>query len=229
MPNSRFEDEERLSSENQIGLQVSVGAGGLVIAIIVFILALDYPDIRGLPSQAILSLLGVTTVAFFTAATFYLKGSNPYGDELPPNVEQDENLARMKALNIQGDVFYAIGLLSLFFVTPLLYFFQGVFLASSITTFFIIISWIALFSEGVGLFAWKIIVFSIVSVFKRKVQKKEKDSESRSEKHLKYLHWCNISKVARHDWKFDLLLKLFLHVILIVFMARSIAFAMGIF
>jgi hypothetical protein len=160
--------EEYRIQENQVALQAAVQTGGIIIAVVVFLLAFQQGEIRTLGNQLVLGLSGGTIVCLFASATYYLKGSN-----IEHALAKEVNT---KELNIMGDVFFTAGLLCLFTVPPLLFAIKGAFLSTAITLFLLIVIWNSLFSNRIGFFGIRL----IASLCSSKIRKMLKLKETRS-------------------------------------------------
>lgn len=155
-------DKDKIS-ENQVALQAAVQTGGIIIAVVVFLLTLQHEEISAVGNQLVLALSGGTITCLFASATYYLKGSNP----------QQESDKSAEELNIMGDAFFTAGLLCLFAVPPLLFAIKNCFLASAVTLFFLIVIWNSLFSSGVGFFGIRLIASMCINKIWRLFNKKK--------------------------------------------------------
>ena len=133
----------------------SAQLGGIFIAILTFLMALygsDSEMLKSYESQLILFLVAFSAVSFFTATTFYLRGTKPQNP-----------CHKVNTLNNKGDIFFASGLLWLLIVPILLFHALGLYPAMIICSFAIGVIWFHLFfdEDRVGIVALRLPLYGL--------------------------------------------------------------------
>jgi len=161
-------------SQNQALMGTSAQLGGIFIAILTFLMALygSNPDVlKSYESQLILFLIAFSAVSFFTATTFYLRGTNP-----------EKECSRVVKLNNTGDVFFASGLLWLLIVPILLFHVLGLYPAMILCSVAIGAIWFHLFfnEDKAGIVALRLPLYGLTHLnCGRELSVKIHDTESK--------------------------------------------------
>jgi hypothetical protein len=166
-------DKNQCLSQNQALMGTSAQLGGIFIAILSFLMALygSSSDIlRSYESQLILFLVAFSAISFFTATTFYVRGTKPANE-----------CDMVNYLNDKGDVFFSLGLLWLLIVPVLLFHVLGLYLAMILCSVAIGIIWLHLFfdKDKVGIVALRLPLYGLRYLDCNKVHGKARDTKSK--------------------------------------------------
>jgi len=114
--------------------------------------------------------VAAAVVSFFTATTFYLRGTNP-----------EKECKRIVYLNDKGDVFFAAGLLCLLIIPLLLFYVMHLYLAMILCSVSLAVAWFHLFfdEDKVGTVAFRLPIFGLIYRDAAKVHKKARNTSSK--------------------------------------------------
>jgi hypothetical protein len=146
---SRFGRDDFLQ-ENVAASSATSQIASVIMAALVFLLSV--PSLTGVQKpyyDILVSLVSIAEIAFVTAVTYFIRGSNPEhgGDAL-------------KSFNRKGDLFLAIGWIWLFTVPVFLVVVQRLMVASILGVVFLAIAIFALYKDGIFGYALKLIVYT---------------------------------------------------------------------
>lgn len=172
-------------SQNQSAMQTSAQLGGILLALLTFILAffVNSPEsLKGVECQSVVLSLAVASISFFTATTYYLRGTTPMND--------------IFILNCKGDVFFAFGLLCLLAAPLLLFYAIHLYLPMIVCSLSYILAWTHLFfsEDGTGIVAFRLTILGLSHTkFDEKMYKR-----------------CHNIKIERLTWNWLLIVSFYL-------------------